>query len=478
MQQTEKSKPQKYTNGPSPSWSGKYQTNVRDTSNANWKYVNKHNSSVPLNKGNRKQFNATVEPITSYYSSMNSYKQNKHHNYESPTHTKYTTSQNLEPHRWISHNHTRTPRNKLYTANNNVAIVRKPNYNKNELEDDENVRYADEELGNFTEDNFEEDAIDEEVEEDQDETAESVDKDYEEHEADDEIDEESDSTVLRSQKLQMRSKKNGISQEQQRSRIIKQQQQQQQQQQDPRKLHYQQYMQNSYESHPSRIRYYHDQDDRDPTELYTNNEEPIRPPTPPKSSVRRSGTNHHQHWTPSRNSSDRYDNIIPSLNQSIRRSQPRKDVEDLLHSENKNTKKCIRCGAPPGNRFSTKNKKNICRFQEYPDFVVKESFGNDMDAVEKILCGRCNVKHNYEDIEGSSYRSTGSNLQTLKPRRSKGTKGISEVTEDFPKNEEIQNDYMTNRYSRDPSANTVHERTRHSAQTTRGPIKSFSRYGV
>ncbi|XP_015184120.1 PREDICTED: uncharacterized protein LOC107070430 [Polistes dominula] len=477
MQQTEKNKTQKYTNGPTPSWSAKYQTtNVRDSSNANWKYVNKHNLSVPSNKNNRKQLNATAEPITSYYSSMNSYKQNKHNNYESPTHTKYTTFQNIEPHRWTTHNHPRTtPRNKLYATNNNIAIVRKSIYKKNDLEDDdENVRYAaDEELGNLTEDNVEEDTI-EEVEDDQEETAaESVDKDYEEHEADDEIDEESDSTVLISQKWQRRPKKDGISQEQQRSRIIKQQQF------DPRKLRYQQYVQNSYDSHP-RIRYYNDLDDQDEIELYTY-EEPVRPPTPPKSSIRRSRMNHQQHWTtPFRSSSDRYD-TNPSLNQSIRRSQPKKDVEDLLHSENKNTKKCIRCGAPSGSRLSTKTKKNVCRFQEYPDYIVKESFGDDMDAVEKILCGRCNInKHNYEDIEGS-YRSARSTLQTLKPRRSKGSKGISEVSEDFPINEEIPNDYINNRYSRDPtsSANTVHDKTRHSTQTTtRGPTRSFSRYGT
>ncbi|KAI4490008.1 hypothetical protein M0804_004190 [Polistes exclamans] len=475
MQQTEKNKTQKYTNGPTPSWSTKYQTtNVRDSSNANWKYINKQNSSVPSNKDNRKQLNATAEQITNYYPSMNSYKQTKRNNYESPMHTKYTTFQNIEPHRWTTHNHTRTPRNKLYATNNNVAIVRKSIYKKNDLEDDdENVRYADEELGNFTEDNAEEDAIDE-VEEDQEETTESIDKDYEEHEADDEIDEESDSTVLRSPKWQRRPKKDGISQEQQRSRIIKQQQQQQL---DPRRLRYQQYIQNSYDSHPSRIRYYQDLDDRDETELYTY-EEPVRPPTPPKSSIRRSGTNHHQHWIPFRSSSDRYD-TNPSLNQSIRRSQPKKDVDDLLHSENKNTKKCIRCGAPSGSRLSTKNKKNVCRFQEYPDYIVKESFGDNMDAVDKILCGRCNInKHNCEDIEGS-YRSTRSTLQTLKPRRSKGSKGISEISEDFPITEDIPNDYMTNRYSRDPSANTVHDRTRHSAQTTtRGPTRSFSRYGA
>lgn len=206
---------------------------------------------------------------------MNSYKQTKHHNCGSPTHTKYTTCQNTEPQRWTSHNQAKTPRNKFYNTNNNIAIVRRSTYNKNELEDDEKVRYADEELGNFTEDNPEEDAIEEGttlridilkfskshrkfllkystycsiVEDDQEETAESVDKDYEEHEADDEIDEESDSPILRSQKLQRRPKKDEISQEQQRSKIVKQQQ-------DPRKLHYQQYVHNSFDSHPSRRRF-------------------------------------------------------------------------------------------------------------------------------------------------------------------------------------------------------------------------------
>ncbi|XP_035733828.1 uncharacterized protein LOC118446824 isoform X2 [Vespa mandarinia] len=463
MQQTEKHKTQKYTAGRSPLWSTKYQTDVRDSSDANWKYLHKHNSSVPPNKANRRQVNATAEPVSNYYFTMNSYKQPKHHNCESPTHTKYTTCQNTEPHRWTSHNQTKIPRNKFYTTNNNIAIVRRSNYNKNELEDDEKVRYVDEEMGNFTEDNIEEDAI-EEVEDDQEETAESVDKDYEEHEADDEIDEESDSPILRSQKLQRRPKKDEILQEQQRSKLVKQQQ-------DPRKLHYQQYIQNSYDSHPSRRRYYHDLDDRDATEFYSD-KEPIEPPTPPKNSIRRLG-NCYQHRTPSRSSSDRYDTIA-SLNQSIRRPRPRQDVEALLHSEN--NKKCIRCGAPSGNRSSTTSKKNSCRFQEHPNFIVKESIGDDMDAVEKIICSRCNVKHNSEDIE-RPYRLTRSALQTLKPRRSKGSKGIYEVSEDYQINEEIPNDYMTNRYSRDIAANTVHERTRHSAPTARGlTTKSSSRY--
>ncbi|XP_043665212.1 uncharacterized protein LOC122627782 [Vespula pensylvanica] len=464
MQQTEKHKTQKYTAGRSPLWSTKYQTDVRDSSDANWKYLHKHNPSVPSNKANRRQFNATAEPVTNYHSTMNSYKQTKHHNCGSPTHTKYTTCQNTEPQRWTSHNQAKTPRNKFYNTNNNIAIVRRSTYNKNELEDDEKVRYADEELGNFTEDNPEEDAI-EEVEDDQEETAESVDKDYEEHEADDEIDEESDSPILRSQKLQRRPKKDEISQEQQRSKIVKQQQ-------DPRKLHYQQYVHNSFDSHPSRRRYYHDLDDRDATEFYSD-EEAIQPPTPPKNSIRRLA-NYHQHWIPSRNSSDRYDTIA-SLNQSIRRPRARQDVENLLHSEHNNTKKCIRCGAPSGNRSSTTSKKNSCRFQEHPNFVVKESIGDDMDAVEKIICGRCNVKHNSEDIE-RPYRLTRSALQTLKPRRSKGSKGIYEVSEDCQIGEEIPNDYMTNRYSKDTAANTVHERTRHSAPTTRGANRSSSRY--
>lgn len=228
-----------------------------------------YTSEITFRKYNsvfRKQLNATAEPETNYYSTMNPYKQAKHHNCGSPTHTKYTTCQNTEPHRWTSHNQTKTPRSKIYTTNNSIAIVRRSNYNKNELEDDEKVRYADEEMGNFTEDNVEEDAIEEgtsdrhfeiskshhkfplkystyccTVEDDQEETA-------EEHEADDEIDEESDTPIMRSQKLQRRAKKNEISQEQQRSKIVKQQQ-------DPRKLHYQQYVENLYDNHPSRRRF-------------------------------------------------------------------------------------------------------------------------------------------------------------------------------------------------------------------------------
>ncbi|KAK2586218.1 hypothetical protein KPH14_001476 [Odynerus spinipes] len=458
MQQTEKHRTQK------PSWPTKYQADVRDLSDAQWKYLHKHNLIAPPNKSNRRQPGATAEPPPNYHIPINAYKQQKHHSCASPTHAKYATMPSAEPHRWAAHSQTRAPRNKIYTTNNNnVAVVRKPIY-KNELEDEENLRYADEELGNFTEDNAEEEVV-EEVDEDPEETVASVDKDYEEQEADDEIDEESDSPLqLRSQKLQRRLKKEGASQEQQRLRLAKQQ--------DPRKHRIQEYVQNTYEGHPLRRRYYHDAEDPDVTEVYSE-EELIRPPTPPKNSVRRSATNHHQHWTPIRSSSDRYDTIA-SFNQSVRRPRPRPEIETFLHSEN-NAKKCIRCGAPSGSKVSTTSKKNNCRFQEYPSYLMKEIIGDDIDVVDKILCGQCNVRHNTEDVGTSYGLSRAAAVQSLKPRRSKGSKGIYEVSEEVQVADECPNDYITSRYSRD-SANIVREKTRHSAPATRGPVRLSSRY--
>lgn len=72
-------------------------------------------------------------------------------------HLKYPSALTEAPQRY-QQNTTKSGKNKDYA--NNVAVVNKDRY-KNRQEDDSNVEYIDEELGNFTEDNLEDDAEEE-----------------------------------------------------------------------------------------------------------------------------------------------------------------------------------------------------------------------------------------------------------------------------------------------------------------------------
>jgi len=94
------------------------------------------------------------EPTVSYYSSANSYKINT---YPRSMHLKYPSAVTEAPQRY-QQNTMKSDRNKDYA--NNVAVVDKDRY-KNRQEDESNVEYIDEELGNFTEDNIE-DEVEEE----------------------------------------------------------------------------------------------------------------------------------------------------------------------------------------------------------------------------------------------------------------------------------------------------------------------------
>lgn len=96
----------------------------------------------------------------SYYSTGNSYKTFKHNTYPYSTHPKHSSAHTEVPQRY-QHIATKSSRNN--DRINNV-VVNKDRY-KTQQEDENNTDYIDEELGNFTEDNLEEDAEEERINE-------------------------------------------------------------------------------------------------------------------------------------------------------------------------------------------------------------------------------------------------------------------------------------------------------------------------
>lgn len=94
------------------------------------------------------------EQPVSYYTSGNSYKTLKHHTYPCSTHPKNLSALHTEaPHRYQQ---TITRSGKIKDHTKNVSGVNKDRY-KNQQENENNVEYIDEELGNVTEDNLEDD---------------------------------------------------------------------------------------------------------------------------------------------------------------------------------------------------------------------------------------------------------------------------------------------------------------------------------
>jgi len=96
------------------------------------------------------------EQAVNYYTSANSYKTLKHHTYPCSTPKNSPVLHTEIPHRYQQT--TKSSKNKDYVKN--VSGVNKDRY-KNQQEDENNVGYIDEELGNFTEDNLEDDVEEE-----------------------------------------------------------------------------------------------------------------------------------------------------------------------------------------------------------------------------------------------------------------------------------------------------------------------------
>lgn len=95
-----------------------------------------------------------AEPTVSHYSSTNSYRTTKRHTCPWPAHPK----QSSIPYAETPHRYQQATRKKDYS--NKAAVVNKDRY-KNERMNENNMRYVDEELENFTEDNLEDDAEEE-----------------------------------------------------------------------------------------------------------------------------------------------------------------------------------------------------------------------------------------------------------------------------------------------------------------------------
>lgn len=100
------------------------------------------------------------ESTMSYYSTGNSYKTFKHNAYPCSTHPKHSSALHTEVPQRYQHITTKSSRNNDRINN----VVNKDRY-KTQQEDENNTDYIDEELGNFTEDNLEEDAEEERINE-------------------------------------------------------------------------------------------------------------------------------------------------------------------------------------------------------------------------------------------------------------------------------------------------------------------------
>lgn len=100
------------------------------------------------------------ESTMSYYNTANSYKTFKHNAYPCSTYPKHPSVHMEVP---LRYQQITTKSNRNTNRVNNV-VVNKDRY-KTQQEDENNTDYIDEELGNFTEDNLEEDAEEERINE-------------------------------------------------------------------------------------------------------------------------------------------------------------------------------------------------------------------------------------------------------------------------------------------------------------------------
>ncbi|KAG7190813.1 hypothetical protein KM043_006883 [Ampulex compressa] len=439
---------------PPRSWSVKYENNARDSPEAHWKYPEKRNQSLSADKSSR---SPTADPVASYYSSTNSYKQHRHQSSPNQTHLKRVSTQDNEAlHRCAQI--TRTERDKRYPGN--FGVIRGNNRRRTELELDDNTKYIDEELENVTEDNLEDDVGDE-VEDDQEETGESLDKDYEEHEADDEIDEESDAP-LQLHRTQQRVKKEAPSQSRQRIR--------EQQRPNARGFRYQQCMLNEYDKHPAMRRYH--TTTNDVSEVLS--EEEFLPHSALPRSVLRSSIDNRHHWTQPIESIERYKAAL-THGQSSRRARTKPEMESAIDPERNTAKKCSRCGSF-SSRKSSSNARNNCRFEDRLFDSTRGPIGDEPIIREQPLYAHSNLRHNLEGV--GSYDIPTSASYFPKSRRSRDVKSpIYEAPEDGQTANDISKASGRNqpKNSRD-SPNVFRERTRHSMHTAREPTRISSRY--
>lgn len=106
----------------------------------------------------RRHQTPVAEPTANYYSPASAYKSMKYHSQSCSTYPKHSAALHTEtPHRYQQTN-AKPNKNKDYV--NDAAVMKKDRY-KNQQEDENNAEYIDDELGNYAEDNIEDDAEEE-----------------------------------------------------------------------------------------------------------------------------------------------------------------------------------------------------------------------------------------------------------------------------------------------------------------------------
>ncbi|XP_012539397.2 uncharacterized protein LOC105838399 [Monomorium pharaonis] len=451
----------KYTSPNTFTWSANQTTNARVPPDAYWKYTQRSNQDA-TDKNTRRHQSPMPDSTVSYYSSANSYKPSKYNAYPCSTHPKDPSALYTEVPQRYQQITTKSNRNKDHI--NNVAVINKDRY-KTQQEDENNIDYNDEELGNFTEDNLEEDT---EVEAKNDRSLrsskrvdESTNKDYNEQEADDEIDEESDAPT-ETEAMQRNSVKKEALQRAQRMRLINQLQ-------DPHKIRYPQQSPKQYQAYYSPTRYYHNTPDHE-----TLSEEDMYTVQALKNPPRRSLMGYPQNWIPQRNATDRYDTL---LTQPCRRAWTRPEAKSFTEAELTDRKKCSRCGNISTKKLSTSRRDN--RFQDNPNFSTKTHFGNDAKILDQSWCGHCKPNHHFERNMGH-YEIPTPALYSMKSRRSRDTNiPMHETLEKKHPVDEISHEFarMSSGYTKD-TPNTLYDRTRHSVPTTQPANRISARYNT
>ncbi|XP_020290721.1 uncharacterized protein LOC109858148 isoform X2 [Pseudomyrmex gracilis] len=423
---------------------------VRVPLDAYWKYTQRNNQDVNDKNSRRSHPNSMTEPTASYYSSTNSYKTPKsHHLY--PIHPKYLSALHTKTLQQYQEATMKTGRSKDYSVTNKDRC-------KTEQEEDNNVGYTDEELGNFTEDNLEND-VEEREENNRDRISECLDKEYDEQEVDDEIDEESDAPAeTHMMQEQSAAKKDALLRAQQRLRAINQQ--------DPHRIRYSQHSPQLYQARPLATRYYSNIPDHDIYEVLSD--EDLYTVQASKNPPRRSSTRYPQNWIPQRSSNDRYNTTI-SPTQLNRRPRPRPEIKSFIEAEFVDRRKCSRCGNISIRKLPPLQ-TNKYKFQDSPIFPAKEYFGNDAEILDQPLCGYCKPKHHVvENTRHLTCEIPSSVPHSMKLRRSRDATNtpIRETLEGKHAMNELSHEYarIPSKCTKD-TLNSSRDRIRHSTRTS------------
>ncbi|KZC08065.1 hypothetical protein WN55_09128 [Dufourea novaeangliae] len=422
-----------------PKYTSQSFSDSRNLPDSYWNYQQKKGQSLSFNRNGR-----NTEAPVSYYSSSTSYKPTKGHVCSNPTYPRCVSPHagEVSQHRSLQ-GHSKLGRDKHYTPN--VSTKSKPRYD-DELGNTEKFKYINEELGNFTDDN-----ADEEVEDEEDDNAEAgefLNKEYDEQEADDEIDEESDPSpqTHRAQRASMKE----ADARQPRWRATDQQQ-------DPRRHRCQQRVLAVGQGHSLIPRYYHNVAEHEVPEPLSE-EDFVR--TSKKNLLKRS-TDYHQ-WSPSRGEPDRY--VVTPMSVQTRRARTKTEIDQLIETELGETRKCNCCGSLTQRRPESPVKTS-CRFDDRVSFPTKGPIGDEPDSHEQMFCARYNWRHNPKDTSGVS--DIPPSQYPMKSRKSRDVK--SPTIYQVPEHDCI--DQLPNEYTR--ASSRYHRKTMDPEKSKRSPNISY-----